>query len=184
MGSYASLNKLKLSSILVMIMADTLWLILSEKQGIIILWFSPILLHSQGLLQCPWTIWRLTPVPLQRGFQFKRSRNCREFENKADGFSSCFSSYMTHRNVMAGIHLNEALLLPTGEIFAILLSPGNTIILEPRIRHPPTNLKDCLSDQNLFSLKVDYFWQRLRAWFLWKHIGTFTILFTLKKLHE
>lgn len=47
MGSYASLNKLKLSSILVMIMADTLWLILSEKQGIIILWFSPILLHSR-----------------------------------------------------------------------------------------------------------------------------------------
>lgn len=87
---------------------------------------------------------------------------------------------MTHRDLMAGIHLNEALLLPTGEIFAILLSPGNTIILEPRNRHPPTNLKDCLSDQKLFSLKVDSFWQRLRDWFLWKHIATFTILFTLK----
>ncbi len=37
MGCYASLNKLKLSSILLMIMADTLWLILSEKQGILIL---------------------------------------------------------------------------------------------------------------------------------------------------
>ncbi len=58
---------------------------------------------------------------------------------------------------MAGIHLNKALLLPTGEIFAILLSPGNTIILEPRNCHPPTNLKDCLSDQKLLSLKVDSF---------------------------
>ncbi len=93
---------------------------------------------------------------------------------------SCFSSYMTHRDLMAGIHLNEALLLPTGEIFAILLSPGNTIILEPRNRHPPTSLKDCLSGQKLFSLKVECFWQRLRDWFLWKHIATFTILFTFK----
>ncbi len=143
MGCYASLNKLKLSSILLMIMADTLWLILSEKQGILILWFSPILSHSLGLLQCLWTIWRLTPVPLQRGFQFKCSRS-RNLKIKLMDFRHAFPVIWL-RDLMAGIHLNEALLLPTGEIFAILLSPGNTIILEPRNRHPPTNLKDCLS---------------------------------------
>ncbi len=52
MGCYASLNKLKLSSILLMIMLTHYGWSFQKNKVFFFLWFSPMLSHSLGPLQC------------------------------------------------------------------------------------------------------------------------------------